>query len=351
MHRIPVVLGVVLVAALALGACDAQFTPFAARVDGAAVSQSNLDAALDSVAIDPGYRCLVESASGGKTGVIGVVPGTYNAAFVADSLSLLIEAEAIHVVVSRRGLAEGALATQLARDQITTDLSPGSGSTCEVTGAQVFAGLAEPFRTSLVELRADEDALAAHAVGVELTSAGVAAYERHHRATTTLDCTWAIEIASEDKAAQLAVAIDHGVSFAEVARKDSLDAASADRGGDLGCILPATLRSPLGKDVERLSLGRLSSPIPFGKYWLLFRVTRRPVAPLSEAAAVAVGAGTAAAQKQLSAIVVAAHISVDPTFGSWAKVSGTWTVRPPSGPPVDLVPNPSAVMAGTDPAH
>ena len=66
-RRISVLLCLALVAALALGACNAQFTPYAARVGGVAVSQSTLDAALDSVAGDPGFRCLV--------GLVRGVPG------------------------------------------------------------------------------------------------------------------------------------------------------------------------------------------------------------------------------------------------------------------------------------
>jgi len=336
------------VAAVLLGACDAQFTPFAARVDGAAVSQSALDAALDSVADDPGYRCLVETASGGPTHVTGVAPGTYNAEFAAGALSLLIEAAAIREVVGRLDIAEGEVATQLATTQLAADLTPATGSACAVTGAEVLADLSGRYRTALVQLQADEDALAAHAVGVTLTDSGVASYERQHRSSTTLDCTWAIEVASEAKAAQLAIAIDGGVSFATVARKNSLDARSADAGGYLGCVLPADLKGSLGKFVAQLPVGVLSRPVPFTKYWLLFKVTRRPAAPLAQAAAAVVDAGMAKAEKQFAAIVVAAHVSVDPAYGSWVRVGGNWEVRSPSGPPIDLVPNPSAVIADSN---
>ncbi len=346
-RRIPAVVCVVLGAALALGVCDAQFTPFAARVNGAAVSQSALDAALDSVASDPGYGCLVEAASGGAVHVTGAAPGTYNETFAAGVLSLLIEADAIHLAAGALGLAEGTVATTLAQRQITADLTPQANSTCLVTGAQVFGDLSGPYRRALVQLQVDEDAIAAHAVGAAFSNAGIAAYERHHRAATTLDCTDAIEVASWDKAAQLAIAIRGGVSFAKVARENSLDTASADAGGNLGCVLPANLTKPLGGIVARLPLGELSGPVHFEKYWLLLLVTRRPVAPLGQAALAVVEAGIAVAAKQFAAIVAAAHVSVDPAYGSWARASGTWSVRPPTGPPLDLVPNPSAVITGS----
>ena len=174
-------------------------------MNGAAVSQSALDAALDSVASDPGYGCLVEAASGGAVHVTGAAPGTYNETFAAGVLSLLIEADAIHLAAGALGLAEGTVATTLAQRQITADLTPQANSTCLVTGAQVFGDLSGPYRRALVQLQVDEDAIAAHAVGAAFSNAGIAAYERHHRAATTLDCTDAIEVASRDKAAQLAI--------------------------------------------------------------------------------------------------------------------------------------------------
>lgn len=348
MRRFSATVCVVLGAALVLGACDAQFTPFAARVDGAAVSQSTLDAALDSVAADPGYRCLVEATSGGANRVIGVAGGTYNATFAAGTLSLLIEADAIHDAVRRLALAEGTVAAELARQQVAEDFTPGTGSTCLYTGSQVVLGLAARFRATLVQLQTDEDAVAAHALGVRFSNAGIADYERHHRAATTLECTDAIVVASQAKAAQLAIAIDGGVSFAKVARQNSLDSSSADRGGYLGCILPGTLTRPLGGIVSSLAIGKLSGPVHFGKFWLLLRVTRRAVAPLAQAALAVVEAGTTAAAAQFNTIVAEAHVSVDPTYGSWGKVSGSFEVIPPTGPPLKLVPNPSAVIAGGD---
>jgi hypothetical protein len=80
---------------------------------------------------------------------------------------------------------------------------------------------------------------------------------------------------------------------------------------------------------------------------LLLEVTRRPVAPLLDVAFGVVSAGMTAAGKQAAAGFDRAQVSVDPAYGTWVKVSGAWEVRPPSGPPVDLVPNPSAVGAGS----
>lgn len=345
-RRICVLLCLAVGAASALGACDAQFTPYAARVNGVDVAQSTLDAALDSVAADPGYRCLIEAESGSASAVFGAGSHTYSAAFAASSLSFLIEADAIQAAVDRRSLASGSVVGKVVMQQLGQAYTPPSGSSCRLTGATILADLAGPYLADLVRLQTDVDVLAAHDTGVSLSNAGIARYERHHRASTTLDCTWVIEVASEAKASQLAIALEGGVSFAKVARDNSLNAASAAKGGYLGCVLPASLAHPLNTTVARLPVGKLSAPIVFGKYWLLLKVTRRPAAPAAEAALAVIDAGMTAANRQLGAVVSAARVSVDPAYGTWAKVDGTWQVRPPAGPPLRLVPNPSAVGAG-----
>jgi hypothetical protein len=340
-RRISVLLCLALVAALALGACNAQFTPDAARVGGVAVPQSTLDAALDSVAGDPGFRCLV-----GGSRVVGVAPGTYNASYAAGVLTLLIQADSIHDMVGRLGLPDGSFAATLASDQIEQGMQSGLGSKCKFRAARVFSGLVAAYRAALIQYESGEDTLAAHVEGVRLTAAGVTAYERDHRAAAILDCAWVIVVASQAKAAQLAIAVNGGVSFAKVARLNSLDTSTAQRGGYLGCIPPATLAQALRGTVAHLALGKLSRPVRFGKYWLLLEVTRRPVAPLRDVALDVVSAGLTAAGKQAAANIDRTQVSVDPAYGTWVKVAGGWEVRPPSGPPVDLVPNPSAVGAG-----
>jgi PPIC-type PPIASE domain len=337
-------LALVVVGAVVLSACDAQFLPEAARVDGAFVSQSTLNSALDSVASDAGYRCLLETAAGSAHAVTGVSNGTYNTSFAAGALSLLIEAKAADVAVARDHLVVTPLARQVARAELATSFTPSSGSTCTEPGAEVLSSLSGGFAAALVSLQADEDALAAHAVGYRLTTSGARAYAQHHAAEAALDCTEAIEVASRAKAEQLAIAILHGASFATVAEKNSLDA-SASRGGALGCITPSALTSPLGGIVSTLPVGLLSPPVQFAGEWILFEVTARRTPTLSEAAAALVHAGSTAASKELARFVAKAHVEVDPRYGTWKKVGSSYEVKAPTGPPLHLLPNPTAVGA------
>ena len=208
----------------------------------------------------------------------------------------------------------------------------------------MLSTLGSGFASALVRLQSDEDVLAARSLGVALTRSGVRAYAEHHPKATALSCAEAIEVASKSKAEQLAIAIRGGASFATVAEKNSLDA-SASRGGSLGCVTPYALTSPLGSIVAALPVGALSAPIQFSGEWILFEVTSRRASTLSEAAATIVHLGMSAASKALDGDVDKARVEVDPHYGTWTKVDGVYEVKSPAGPPLRLLPNPSAVGA------
>lgn len=337
-------LALVIAGALALSACDSQFLPVAARVNGSFVSQSSLNSALDSVASDAGYRCLLESSAGGARAVTGVSDGTYNASFAASTLSLLIEEKAAGVAVAGAHLSVTPLAEQVASAELAASFTPSQGSACTEPGTEVLSALGGGFKTVLVRLQSDEDVLAAHAVGAALTPVGVRAYAKRHARATALDCIEAIVVASKAKAEQLAIAIVGGASFATVARKNSLDASAAN-GGSLGCITPSALTSPLGGIVASLPVGVVSPPVSFSGEWIIFEVTARRAPTLSEAAAAIIHAGSTAAARAIDASVATAHVEVDPHYGTWTKVGTTYEVKAPTGPPLRLLPNPSAVGA------
>jgi PPIC-type PPIASE domain len=330
--------------ALAISACDAQFLPEAARVNGAFVSQSTLNSALDSVASDSGYRCLLESSASGKSAVTGVSSGTYSASFAAGTLSLLIEAKAADVAFARAHLAVTPLAREVARGNLSSSFTPSEGSACTEPGSEVLATLGGGFEKALVGLQSDEDVLAARAVGASLSTAGVLAYAGRHARAIALDCTDAIEVASRAKAEQLRMAILGGASFATVARQNSLDA-SASNGGELGCITASELTPPLGTTVASLPIGVISQPIDFSGEWLLFLVSSRRAPTLPQAAAEIVAAGTSSAAKEIDRFVAEAHVQVDPRYGTWTKVGTTYEVKAPKSPALRLLPNPSAVGA------
>ncbi len=74
-------------------------------------------------------------------------------------------------------------------------------------------------------------------------------------------------------------------------------------------------------------------------------MTARRAPTLSEAASALVHAGSAAASKALARFVAKAHVEVDPRYGTWKKVGSSYEVKAPTGPPLHLLPNPTAVGA------
>lgn len=329
---------------LVLSACEVSVTPYAAQVGGASISASTLNDAMRTIAGNSGYRCEVLSGlgQGGSFSIEGDGGSTYSSAYAADVLTQLVQYQALHESVVRLGLAETPLARQLAVGQLPQAFSPATGSTCATTGAQVLAGFSPSYRARIVQFEEDQLVLLAHVAGVTLTRAGVAAYESRHRGTTALSCTSVIEVATLSAAEADRSKIEAGASFAAVARAGSLDS-SAARGGSLGCVFPSAFSSPLNTVIANLPVGTVSQPVQFGANYLLLLVTSRPLASLVQAAGALVGAEQAKFSSILARATAAAHVVVDPAYGSWTRSGTSWHVAPGSGPPEAMLPNPAAV--------
>ncbi|MDA8290416.1 MAG: peptidylprolyl isomerase [Actinomycetota bacterium] len=333
-------------AALSLGlsACEVSVTPYAALVGGTSISSASLTDAMHTIATNPGYRCEVLSGltTGATFSIEGSGGSTYASGYAADVLTQLVQYQVLHDAVLRLGLPETSFARQLATSQLPQAFAPATGSTCATTGAQVLAGFSSSYRSRIVQFEEDQLVLLAHAAGVELTRAGVAAYESHHASSSALSCTSVIEVGSRAAALAARSKVTAGASFASVARTVSIDPSSA-KGGSLGCVFPSAFASPLDTVIANLPVGTVSSPVPFGTNYVLFFVTSRPLASLTQAAAALVNAQQAKFPGLLARATAATHVVVDPTYGSWARSGTSFHVAPVTGPPDALLPNPAAV--------
>lgn len=324
-----------------LGACDAQITPSAARVDSAAIAPSTLDDAMRSIASNTGYLCEIDPQS--TLATAGVGGTTYAASFAADVLTELVQYKAVHEHVARLGLPETSFARQLAAQQLPAALNPTSTSGCKTSGAGVLAAFSRSYRSRLTQFEEDELVLLAHLAGVPLTRQGVAEYESAHKGASTQSCTSVIEVSSSASALALRKQILAGASFASVAKADSLDTSSASSGGSLGCVFPSEFTSPLDTVVADLPVGQVSPPVKFASGYLLLLVTSRPLAPLQQVASAIVLGQEAKFSGLLAKTTGAAHVTVDPAYGTWADSSTGWRVEAPTGPPDALLPNPAAI--------
>lgn len=92
-----------------------------------------------------------------------------------------------------------------------------------------------------------------------------------------------LESAALEKAQGLYEQAIAGADFAQLARENSDDAASAEKGGDLGYFKPADPLSPAIKNaVFALEVGDTSKPVKDNARYYVFRVTEKRTRPLAD---------------------------------------------------------------------
>lgn len=347
---------VLMMLAALLSACDASITPVAARVNGSAISVSSLNDMVSALGSSSGYRCDItaeaQGASVATPVIFGVGSNTYASSFVAQQLEFLIGASAMHQGVVAMHLPTSAIANKVAVLVLDNELSPPSSSTCPLSGAEVLNAFSPSVRNVLIGLAENDAVIAAHLAGTTLTPAGIRSYERNHLASTQLSCTDAIEVPTAAKAAAVERQLAAGASFAAVAKADSSDTATAAKGGSLGCLVSSEFPSPLDSIVEKLALDKVSAAIPYDGDFVVLLVTVRKIPSPEVAGETLVGAEeqVSAYSNEIDALYGVGNVVVSPSYGKWGKISGSYGITPPSGPPIATLTNPGAITPHVLPA-
>jgi hypothetical protein len=328
------------VLALALSACGASVNSSAATVNGTGIPISQLTQALNDSTSSSLFSCLLS----GQSGVKGAgVHGTYSARFTAEQLSLLIEQNEIQAEVAKFHLVPTALATSLAANQVSSGLSPPSGSSCTATGAQVIASLPNSYRNLLSNLQVDQDLLSAHLAGATLTNSGVQTFAAAHPNIADLACVSVILVAKRATATSIINKIASGSSFSALAKAQSIDSQSATNGGALGCVYPGQFSGTLAAAVSAAAVGKVSTPIAFGADYVVLEVTKRQSGTASGDALALVSSQTGAETALVNSLGRSDKVWVNSQYGSWSLSSGQFQVIPASGPPNADIVNPNAV--------
>ncbi|MGA3216118.1 MAG: peptidylprolyl isomerase [Acidimicrobiales bacterium] len=326
---------------LGLSGCDVHLSPYAAIVNGSEISQTQLRNALAAVVGNPSYKCAIESS--GTTHVTGSGQGTYNSAFGAEVLSILIQDQVLRQHVARIGLSEPSGLYAAALSQLETVTAP--PSTCPGSGASLMAAFPPWYRQVLVRFQMDEDALAAQAAGTSLSPAALDRYVAAHHNAMTAACVSVIEVGTKATALSLRAKLLGGASFAAVAKADSIDSTTAPDGGSIGCVPDSMFTSPLSTDLAALSVGRVSEPISFSSDWLLLLVTQRQAESYQDLVSSLVAFEQSALNKTFPRLIRSARIQIDPQFGTWDTKASLARVDANAAPPADIVPNPGANSA------
>ena len=331
-------LAVICVLAVGLSGCNADLSPYAAVVNGSEISQAQLRGALSAISSNASYTCAIESS--GTTHITGAGQGTYNAAFSAEVLSILVQDEVVRQHVARLGLPEPASLYSVALTQLQAATAP--PSTCPGSGASLMAAFVPSYRAQLVRFQVDEDALAAHLAGTSLRPAALGAFVATRKNEMSLACVSVIEVASKATASSLRRQLLKGASFAALAKADSLDTSSSPNGGSIGCIPDSEFTAPLDTVIADLAVGRVSSPIAFSTDFLLLLVTGRRSEPYSQLVSSLVATEQTALNKIFPELIRTARVQVDPQFGTWDTKASPARVDVNTAPPAAMVPNPGA---------
>lgn len=349
-RRSLVSLALIVVVAVGLSGCETAITPGAAKVGSQTISSGTLTDALRAIASNKGFLCmLTQSNPSAAISVNGAGSDTFDAGFAASQLTLIIKEHAMSGLLNSRSITPSTAQVDLATNRLIAELNPPSQTTCTVNGSGIVSSLASSYRKFLISVEVEQDLLAAQVEGTTFTPAGLASYAAAHKTTAYDACVSAILVATQAKATLARAQIESGVSFASVAKATSTDSSSAAAGGVLGCLPLSAFQSPLNADLAALSVGQLSQPIAFSNSYVLLQVTSRKAPTEFEALNYLITAASSNEAAEVTAAEAALKVSVDPKYGRWEKVAGSYEVVPPSGPAVGDLVNSAAVTPPTIP--
>lgn len=324
--RRPTTLFTALVAGLALlaTACGS-VSPYAAKVDNKSISQDDLERELRSIAANGPYLKLVES----RQQVKGTGAGTFDAAFTALALTRQIYYQLIGNELVKRKLAVS-----------ESDLTAARATVIEqIQGEDVFKDFPKAYQDELIKRQAQLDVLTLSLSGATGSAEEAAkAYYDSHREEFASACVSHILVSSQEKADEIKARIGRGEDFATIARTESQDTQSAQKGGELGCditqetgFVPEFLLAVFSQPV-----GEVGSPVKtqFGTH--LIKVSARNVQAYDQVKDDARRRLTTAGQEKLltwlQETVAAAKIEINPKYGTFNKEGASPGVVPPARP-------------------
>jgi PPIC-type PPIASE domain len=351
-----------LVALFVLGAtctgCDV--SPPAAIVDGATITQNQLNSQLSDLVQDQTQternesqdaRCALElQGSSLPSPLAGAGESTVSSQLASFELSTLILDELVTQDLARRhhpvtasdlSAAEADLEIQL-DSSIESSSESGSPSCAgDLTGRQLLQDVPSGFSSEEVRYLADEEQLAVAVVHVNLSTPSLERYYLANRSQFAEVCLSDIEMTTQAQAQSIRATIASGkATFAAEARQSSIDSQTSSNGGAIPCVPTSEVQnSAILQAISFLTTGQVSQPVQVststgGTVWLLVQVNGRPEIPFAQVKSqirlTLLSAQSAKVSDEFDRITSAANVTVDPRYGSWSHLKG---IRPPVPPP------------------
>ncbi|HEX3334212.1 MAG TPA: peptidylprolyl isomerase [Acidimicrobiales bacterium] len=348
----------------------------AAVVNGASISQQQLNSDVNAIAGSAPYQCYLNAqyylASNGSSQlppVEGAGKGqnpadnpTATSAFVANYLDTEIGHQLVLQLAAQRGVTVGPAQLADARTGLSNQISSvmqqvaqtaqgqnpkySCGHTFSpLSGAEVLASLPGSFVDGQVQFVATAAALQENLAGIGSSEADLVRYYESHGSEFDTVCYNGAEFTSQSAAVAAAAAAASGTPFSQIA-------ANASQHGAIPCNALANVAAELGTDTNsllHLTTGKVSAPINVQGNYLLLQVASRTSTPYdkvkSVVSQVAQNAGTQVAQAKITQAERQASVKVNPRYGTWVAVAAQ--VLTPSTPPAPVVLNPAANEVGS----
>jgi foldase protein PrsA len=314
-----------LVALLAVvGVACGSLQPYALIVNGSRIPQHDIDNELKAIRGNARYLDAIDPS---RKQVLGSGTGTFNSDFTAFVLNQDLDYELVHQEILKRKL------------KVTpADLDQAKGVVIQqVNGADTFNAFPKWYRDKLQQ-RFAEVIVLNKALTPAADDAKGMDYYNAHKDQFTQACTSHILVDSPEKAAELEGRLAKGEDFAAVAKAESKDTGSAQKGGEVGCffqdaqLVPEFLKAAFSQPV-----GQVGPPVQSQFGYHIIKVTSRDVAPYDKAKdevqkAMGQGGGKQL-QQWLTDSLKKAKVKMNPKFGTFNKDKPVPEIQAPQAPP------------------
>jgi hypothetical protein len=279
-------------ASLTLSACDA--SPYAAKVNGQVITVNALNHQLSEFAANPGVVQGFSQGGGSVTGAGG--SGTYSTKFVSRILGVWVEAAAVHQHVAASGRAPSADEVVAAR------------AVDEFVYSPYWTSFSPSLRDFLVQGLADQGSLASPPAD---PSALEGPFQQIQSYLFSQVCV--VQATAFDQSGAQSIAAQGVTQGAHTC----YDQSGAEA-------LPDPIHSAITKLANP---GDVSQPVPTSYGFVVIRLVSRSGPGFDPDVQRVIVAATSGVP-QVSSIVSAAHVKINPAYGSWANGQ----VNPPPAP-------------------
>jgi hypothetical protein len=275
-------IAVLTLALLVVGAaCGRTSTAPAATVDGTPISTSELVDELNAIAANNDYLNSLQTA--GLT-VRGTSPGSFDAAFVAQTLLQEINYSMVHSEFSQLGLDPSDACRTQARDELFLQIGNNDAS----AGETLFNKFPQNYQQTLERRNTELLALVNHLAGQDCgTPVDAASFYNAHPEDFTALCVSLIAVGDDATAASVVDRARAGEDFATLARQNSIDAQTAVNGGDIGCRLPSEFNPTVAAQLQAAAVGDVLDPIPGSGGISILKITDKKLQSLDESRSIA----------------------------------------------------------------